>query len=153
MPSSSAASKASRSVTTNVAPIALLGDDPALGRGFVVLADEGIAARLEGPDPDLHRLAAGDDLLDPQLLALELLGRGVLVGDHEHEGRPRLHADLVRLETVLLDGHGDLDVGPGGHGRGQDETGREQEKKRATRSHRWASGRMKVYTTSGIRVT
>src|SRR6266852_2273785 len=121
MPSSSAASKASRRVTPKVAPIGSLGDDPALGRRLVKIADERIASGLERAHPDLQRLAAGDDLLDPELLALELLGRDVLVGDHEHERYPRLHPDFVRLEPVLLDGDGNLEVGGGGRGCGNNQ--------------------------------
>src|SRR3989442_4774091 len=103
MPSSSAASKASRSVTTKVAPMRLLGDDPALGRLLVVLAHEREGAGLEGAHADLHGLAGRHHLLDPEILALELLGGLVLVGDHEHERLAGLDRDLLRPEAGVLD--------------------------------------------------
>src|SRR5258705_6465117 len=109
MPTRSAASKASRRATTKVAPTAtLLGDDSALGRLLVVLAHERVGAGLERAHADLQGLAGRHDLLDPQLLALELLGRRVLVGDHEHEGLARLHLDLLGREAVVLDRDRDL---------------------------------------------
>src|SRR2546430_13483017 len=60
-------------------------------------------ARLERAHPDSQRLPTGDDLLDPELLALELLGAGILVRDDEDEGGARLDSDLLGLEAVLLD--------------------------------------------------
>src|SRR5215510_9987932 len=108
MPSRRAASKASRSVTTKVAPMGLLGDNDALGGLLVILAHERVPPGLERAHPDLQGLAGGNDLLDAQLLALELLSRAILVGDHEHERSPRLHLDLLGLEAVLLDDEGDL---------------------------------------------
>src|SRR5947199_671231 len=108
MPRSSAASKASRRVTTNVAPMvrpaALLGHDAALGGLLVVLADEAVGAGLERGHLEAHGLAARDHLFDPEVAALELLGRAVLVGDDQHERRARLDPQLFRLEPVLLDG-------------------------------------------------
>src|SRR2546430_12341715 len=57
-------------------------------------------ARLERAHPDSQRLPTGDDLLDPELLALELLGAGILVRDDEDEGGARLDSDLLGLEAV-----------------------------------------------------
>src|SRR5215467_16173341 len=109
MPRMRAASKPSRSVMTKVPPIvdALLGDDAA-GRRLVEVVEERVASRLQRPDQHVHGLAGGYDLLDAEVLALELRGLGVLVGDDERERRVRLDLDLAGLELVLVDRQRDL---------------------------------------------
>src|SRR6266704_1924341 len=99
MPRMSAASKASRRVTTKVAPIlfpgCLLGDDGGFGCLGVVLAHEGVLAGLERRHLQAHRLASGDDLLDAGLGYVELFRPLVLVGDDEDERRAGLDLDDV----------------------------------------------------------
>src|SRR3984893_1904274 len=118
MPRMRDASKASRSVTTKVAPMtrraALLRHDAALGRLGVVLALESVGARLEPVHLHPNRLAGGNDLLDPEVVALELLGRLVLVGDDQDERAVGLDPDLFGLEPVVLDRQSDLRLGAGG---------------------------------------
>src|SRR6185436_15237600 len=109
-PTISAASNPSRSVMTKVPPMcaSLFRDDLALGGRLVVLAEELVRSGLQGAHPNLQRLVAGHDLLDAKLLALELLRRGVLVRDDQHERLAGLYLDLLGRELVLLDGQGDL---------------------------------------------
>src|SRR2546428_2274003 len=71
-------------------PCALLRDDPALGGALVEIADEVVRALLERGHPEAEGLARRDHFLDAEIVALELLGRRVLVGDDEDEGRARV---------------------------------------------------------------
>src|SRR5437899_7483034 len=89
-------------------PCALLRDDPALGGALVEIADEVVRPLLERGHPEAEGLARRDDFLDAEIVALELLGPRVLVGDDEDEGRARRHRDLLRGEAVVLDGERDL---------------------------------------------
>src|SRR5437870_6633551 len=89
-------------------PCALLRDDPALGGALVEIADEVVRPLLERGHPEAEGLARWDHLLDAEIVALELLGCRVLVGDDENEGRARRHRDLLRGEAVVLDGERDL---------------------------------------------
>src|SRR2546428_10214887 len=89
-------------------PCALLRDDPALGGALVEIADEVVRALLERGHPEAEGLARRDHFLDAEIVALELLGRRVLVGDDEVEGRACRHCDLLRGEAVLVDGERDL---------------------------------------------
>src|SRR5262249_31539781 len=86
MPTISAASSTSRKTMIAVASMAdflLLHDHGALGGLLVVLADEGIAAGLEGPDEDRRGRLAGDHLFAIERVALEFLWRRVAVLDDE----------------------------------------------------------------------
>src|SRR5437899_9214326 len=123
MPMMSAASKPSRSVTTNVPPMdpRLLRDDAAR-RLLVEVVEEGIGAGLEGANPDVDGLPGRHDLLDAEILALEFRRLRALVRDHEDEGGIRFDLHLVGLELIFLDGEGNFLRRVRG-GRGPDDRG------------------------------
>src|SRR6476646_156749 len=79
----------------------LLGDDDALRGGRVELTDERIAARRKGPDENRGLGFPGNHFLAVERMAVELLGRGVLVVDDEPDLDVRRHADLRWRETVV----------------------------------------------------
>src|SRR5882724_12327265 len=89
-------------------PCALFRDDTALGGALVEIADEVVRSLLERGHPEAEGLARRDHFLDAEIVALELLGRRVLVGDDEDEGRACGHRDLLRGEAVILDSERDL---------------------------------------------
>jgi len=68
-----------------------------------------IAAGLEGAHLDGDRAAAGDDLLDPELLAFELSRRRVLVGELDDDRLAGGNRRFGRLELVVLER--DLNLG------------------------------------------
>src|SRR6266571_2158417 len=104
MPRRSAASKPSRNVMTSVAPMALLRDDPSFGGLLVIIANEGVRARLERGHLQADGFTARNDLLNAEVLALELFRRRVFVGYHEHERLAGGNLDLLGAESVAFDG-------------------------------------------------
>src|SRR5919201_827223 len=151
MPSSSAASNPSRRTTTKVAPTALLGDDLELRR-LIEIVDENVAAGLERPHPDLHGLAGGHDLFDPQILVLDLDGLlRVVVRDDEDERLAGLDLDLGGLEGLVRGGQRNLDsLVLGDRVRNRGERGREYHERRQQPLHarppRWRGGSEVRYT-------
>src|SRR2546426_8987436 len=109
MPMMSAASKPSRSVTTNVPPMdpRLLRDDAAR-RLLVEVVEEGIGAGLEGANADVDGFPGRHDLLDAEILALEFGRLRALVRDDQDERSVRLDLHLVWLELILVDGEGNF---------------------------------------------
>src|ERR1051326_5059431 len=92
MPTMSAASRTSRK-TMSAVPNILFRDDHALGGLLVELADEPVFTGLERAHVDRRFRLAGNHLLDLQLLALEFLGRRILVVDDELHLLPGRHLD------------------------------------------------------------
>src|SRR5689334_5200679 len=102
MPTMSAASRTSRK-TMSAVPNILFGDDRAPGALLVVLADELVFAGLERAHVDGRLPLARDHLLDLERLALELLGRRVLVLDEQLHFLSRGNLDAIGRELVSLD--------------------------------------------------
>src|SRR5689334_1226607 len=128
MPTIRAASRTSRKTTRAVPNMSLLGDDHALGGLLIELADELVLARLERPHEHRALRLARNDLLDLEVVALELLGGGVLVVDHDLHLLARGDLDAVGGELVVLDHDVDVPVGGEDAERGSEEGGGDEAK-------------------------
>jgi len=97
----------------------LFRDDHALGGVLMVFADERILSGLERPDAHDALAIADDDLLDLQGVALEFLGRRVIVDDGDGVALACRDLELGRGELVVLDGQREIvRVRDGGHEKG-----------------------------------
>src|SRR5437762_10725403 len=112
MPTMSAASRTSRK-TMSAVPNMLFRDDHAFGGLLVEFANELVFARLERPDVEGGRRFTGDDLLAVEVVAVEFLGGGVLVLDHQLHLLAGRHGQRVRGEFVVLDHELDLGLARG----------------------------------------
>jgi hypothetical protein len=100
--------------------IGLLGDQHALCGIHVEFAEELVLARLERPDRDDDLALAGDDLFAIEAIALELLGCGVLVLDHQLDLLASGNLEFGGHEAVILDDQFELDrVGREARGGGE----------------------------------
>src|SRR5665213_2983650 len=136
MPTISAASRTSRNTMSAVPNIALLRDDHAVRGLLVVLADELVLAGLERPDVDGRLAVAGNHLLDLERLALELLGRGVLVLDEEFHLLAGGNLDAVGGDLVAFEGHVEFALGGKGDGCGRQDEGKGEARHRSLQGKR-----------------
>src|SRR5271156_5378334 len=130
MPTIMPASMTSRKTMINAPSIGdprfrSLHDEKTLGRVFVIIVIETIAAWRQGANLQRDLAPAGDDLLDPERLAFEFGGRSVEVGhlDGDRLSCPRRR--LGRRKAMILqrdmDGRRLL-----GEGRGRQQAKRDQ---------------------------
>src|SRR5258708_34981040 len=91
-------------VTSSLHPLRHYGDERALRRVLVELADELVAPGGEGADADDDLALARHHLLDLEALALELLRRRILVVNDDRQALARRHRQLARLELIVANG-------------------------------------------------
>ena len=77
------ASTTSRKTMMSAPSIELFRDERAFGGVLVILAEELVAAGIERIDLDHRALSAGNHFLGVEIVALELFGGSVSVGDRE----------------------------------------------------------------------
>src|SRR5512143_182256 len=111
---SSAASRLSRNTMRADPNMGLLRDDHAARGLFVEFAKEGVLAGCERADVDRGLAVARDHFLAVELVALEFLGRAVLVLHDELDLLAGGHLELGWGELVVLDCQAGFEVG--GHG-------------------------------------
>ena len=79
-----------------------LNDNFALRDILVVLVVELVRAGLERTDDDLFFMARGQDFFGAEIVAFELCGRRIVIGDMKFDARVRRQRNFGRGEMMIL---------------------------------------------------
>src|ERR1019366_7461082 len=110
MPTIKPASNTSRNTMIRLANIALIlrlalnGADRAGGRIRMIIVEKFVGAGLQRPRHDGDLPARDDDLLHPQVVALEFRRRRIMVLDLDTESLAGRHTHLARPQLMVLKG-------------------------------------------------